>query len=443
MGTNLFDNKPYSTITSCRICGNQNLDLVTNLGIQNLSGIFPESTSEQPIRSPLEVIKCNNSDNRKFCGLVQLKHTAEVSSMYGETYGYRSSVSPTMRSHLKGIADFMVDLTKPNEGEIVLDIGCNDGTLLNNINEHNLQRIGIDPSSSKFLDNFDKDIEIICEYFSEGVFTSNFGHKKCKIITAIAMFYDLHDPIKFLNQITTILENDGVIALEFSYMPLMLKNLTYDQICHEHLTYLSLTQIKWMAESVGLKIINTSFNLINGGSIFVCLANKNSKYDPDTKLIQSVLNDEEAYKDIKLFQQFNRRICSNRDDLKQILYILNDSNKKIYGYGASTKGNIVLNFCGFNSDNLEAIFDASPEKHKRFTPGSNIPIISKKELHDLNPDYLLILIWHFRKEVLVDEAKYFLSGGNGIFPLPRMHFVSKNNYQDLLNSEVEDYGFSI
>ena len=121
METNLYDNKPYSTITSCRICGNQNFDSVTNLGSQNLSGIFPGSISEQPIRSPLEVIKCDNSDNSNFCGLVQLKHTAEVSSMYGETYGYRSSVSPTMRSHLKGIADFMLDLTKPNEDNIVLE----------------------------------------------------------------------------------------------------------------------------------------------------------------------------------------------------------------------------------------------------------------------------------------------------------------------------------
>jgi NDP-4-keto-2,6-dideoxyhexose 3-C-methyltransferase len=437
-----MSNRSPATISSCRVCGNSHFFPVVNLGNQRLSGVFPIRDSAHPEFSPLEVIKCDNEENTDACGLVQLKHTAKLTSMYGEAYGYRSSISPTMCAHLNDIADFLIDYVPLTSGDIVLDIGCNDGTLLQYFKKTDARRIGVDPSSEQFRSVIDKDIELVFDYFSANAIGPIIQNNTCAVITAIAMFYDLQDPIIFMNDVKSILSKEGVLALEFSYMPLMLKNLTYDQICHEHLTYFSLSQIYWIAETVGLKILHASFNLINGGSIFVCLSRKESSRMPDLQKIEPILQSEQRYNTHSPFEQFERRVFSHRDDIRFLLEILKNSQKTVFGYGASTKGNIVLNFCGLDTDYLTAIFDASQEKHRRVTPGSNIPIISKMELQKIQPDYLFVLIWHLQKEVLVDEKDFFLSDGKGIFTLPRMHFVDRNNYHRLLGGELGDYGFS-
>jgi NDP-4-keto-2,6-dideoxyhexose 3-C-methyltransferase len=348
-----------------------------------------------------------------------------------------------MCSHLYDIAEFLVGYVEPKHGDIVLDIGCNDGTLLKYFQWEGAKKIGIDPSSGKFADSLDSNIELINDYFSEEKVRPVIGKRNCVLITAIAMFYDLEDPIQFLRDGRSLLSDDGVLALEFSYMPLMLKNLTYDQVCHEHLTYFSLSQIEWMANKVGLKIIHASTNMINGGSMFIGLSRSDSTRQVESNRIQSILHAEKMFSGVSVFEQFQRRITAHRDELLSLLEMLKESGKKIYGYGASTKGNVVLNYCNIDSSHLCGIFDSNQEKHYRITPGSSISILPKEALPEIKPDFLLIMIWHLRTEVLRDELHYFACGGRGIITLPRTHLVSWKNYNRLLESRIEDLGYTV
>lgn len=433
---------PYSPffkeITKCRVCGEEKLTPVLSLGNQPLSGVFPSADSPDPPTSPLDLVICDGP-----CRALQLKHSANVLEMYGATYGYRSSTSRTMRSHLEGIVTELLELVQPNPGDVVLDIGCNDGTLLNFYREHNLTCIGMDPSSKKFADNFDTNIKVIYDFFSADGVREMVGNQKCKIVTSIAMFYDLEDPIGFMNQIHSILAPEGVWAFELSYMPLMLQNLTYDQIMHEHLTYLGLQQIQWMAERADLKILDLSLNFVNGGSIRVMAARKDNPIKPNYEVIKKLLDAEEPLTTMAPFDRFRNRIIQHRNEVRAFIDTMRSSGKKVYGYGASTKGNIVLNYCGITPDDLVAISDLQPQKDGLVTPGSRIPIITHEKLREADPDYALVLIWHFRREVIEDEINYLEKGGKLVFDLPRPHTVNLENYQHYLNASFEDLAFSL
>ena len=429
---------------SCRICGNTELAPILSLGDQRLSGVFPMPDSPQPSFSPLELIKCDNSQSfQKNCGLLQLKHSASLEEMYGATYGYYSSLSPTMVSHLKDIVDLLVKFVKPESGDIALDIGCNDGTLLNILQDQKMFRVGIDPSSEKFSQNFQKDIKVIYEFFSANKVKEVIGERKCRIITSIAMFYDIDDPIDFMRQIRSVLDKNGVWALELSYLPSMLTNLTYDQICHEHVTYLGLYQMKWMTERTGLKILDLRLNEVNGGSFFLIVGRDDGPFKQNEEKIMKTLQYEKPLCSIQPFMRFKNRVLSHRDEVRAFLKLAKEANKKVYGYGASTKGNIVLNFCNIESDCLTAICDANPEKFGLVTPGTSIPIISKEDMRKANPDYLFILIWHFRREVLQSEYEYIMNGRKMVFDLPRLHIVDKNNHHRYLNTTFEELAYSL
>ena len=429
--------------TECRICKNKDLVSVLDLGNQCLSGVFPEKDSPDPSKSPLELIKCNNSNNDNFCGLLQLKETANLEEMYGSTYGYYSSISPSMVSHLKEKADGLIKFTKPKENEIILDIGCNDGTMLNLFKDSGMKRIGMDPSSEKFKDSFQDDIEVIYDFFSEKPVRQIIGDKECKIITSIAMFYDINDPISFMKEIRSLLAKDGIWALELSYLPLMLKNLTYDQICHEHVTYLGLKEMEWMTNRTDLKIIDVSFNYMNGGSFYLYISRSDSEISSNKEKIDKLLESEECLSEFEYFERFNNRILSHKDEIINTLKMVNDSNKSIYGYGASTKANIILNLCEINETQLPKFCDANPEKFNLITPGTNLPIIPKEQMREDNPDYLMVFIWHFSKEVLIDEYDYIMNGGQMIFILPRIHIVNKENYDRYLKTDFDELSFSL
>ncbi len=429
--------------TECRICKNKDLVSVVDLGNQCLSGVFPEKDAPDPSKSPLELIKCNNSKDNNFCGLLQLKETANLEEMYGSTYGYYSSISPSMVSHLKEKSDGLIKFTEPKENEIILDIGCNDGTMLNLFKDSRMKRIGMDPSSEKFKDSFQDDIEVIYDFFSEKPVRQIIGDKECKIITSIAMFYDINDPISFMKEIRSLLAKDGIWALELSYLPLMLKNLTYDQICHEHVTYLGLKEMKWMTDRTDLKIIDVSFNYMNGGSFYLYISRSDSEIPPNKEKIDKILESEECLSEFEYFERFNNRILSHRDEIINILKMIKDANKTVYGYGASTKANIVLNLCQIDENLLPKICDANPEKFNLVTPGTNLPIIPKDKMRSDQPDYLMVFIWHFRKEVLKDEYDYIMNGGVMIFVLPRIHIINKSNYHRYLESDFDELSFSL
>lgn len=434
----------FTKHTQCRICGNPNLKTILNLGNQPLSGVFPRPEMPDPSISPLELVRCDTSVRSDACGLVQLRHSADLTEMYGSTYGYYSSISPTMVQHLVSMVEHIREYVRPQAGDIVLDIGCNDGTLLNSYGaDTGLVRIGIDPSSRKFADRFQPDIQIVNDFFSEGAVRSVIGDGQSKIITSIAMFYDLDDPIGFMRQIRSLLSLDGVWALELSYLPLLLSQLTYDQICHEHVTYLGLREMDWMFSRTGLKALDVYFNDINGGSIFILVGRSDGPYEPNRIKLQMVLEAELPLENEEPFIRYVNRVLSHRDEVRHFFELASAAKKRIYGYGASTKGNIVLNYCGITPGYLTAIGDRNPEKDGLVTPGTRIPIISHGELRRSNPDYLFVLIWHFRREVIQDEIDFLKRGGKMIFSLPRLHIVDIDNYERYLATSFEDLAYSL
>ena len=269
--------------------------------------------------------------------------------------------------------------------------------------------------------------------------SSEDAKKKFNIITSYAMFYDIEDPNSFCKDIYDLLNDNGIWIVEFSYLPLLLKNLTYDQICHEHVTYYSLTTFNKILKNNNMKAIDLSFNEINGGSIEVICAKKSSKIK-QKKIIKDILK-EESNINKNIFHLFQDRVDNVKNTLLE--FLKNIPPKDIMGYGASTKGNIVLNHLNLNNKNLSYICDANPYKFNRFTPGSNIKIISKKEMRKKNPKYLLILIWSFRSEVIKQEIKYIKNGGKLIFHLPMLHIIDKNNYKKYINANFESKSYSI
>ena len=236
-----------------------------------------------------------------------------------------------------------------------------------------------------------------------------------------------------------ILIYQGLWISEFSYFPLLLKNLTYDQICHEHVTYYTLTTFKRIISKNGLKILDLSFNEINGGSIEVICCKKNGKQKPNYEKINKILNDEKSINE-KAYQRLNFRIENTKKTLQA--FVKEVGRKNIIGYGAATKGNIVLNQCQFTSKDIPYICDANPFKYGKYTPGSNIPIISKEKMRSLKPKYLLVLIWSFRPEVIKQEKKFIENGGSLVFHLPLLHVIDKSNYKKYLNKDFKAFSFN-
>ncbi len=432
------------TWTQCRTCGNPHLKTIIDLGTQPLSGVFPKPASADPSSSPLDLVRCDVSKTPGACGLVQLRHTASLSEMYGATYGYYSSISPTMVSHLKGINDEVVALANPQKGDVVLDIGCNDGTFLNFYGaERGLVRLGMDPSAKKFAHNYQSDIRVQYDFFSEKGIRPLLGDRACKVVSSIAMFYDLDDPVAFMRDIRAVLAKDGVWVLELAYLPLMLKQLAYDQVCHEHVTYLGLRPMDRMMQKVGLRLLDVSFNDMNGGSFRIFAGRADGPHTAKTAKIQKILDEEAALDEEETYMRFRHRLLNHRDDVRQFFMMTKAAGQKVYGYGASTKGNIVLNFCGIGQEEITAFGDRNPEKDGLVTPGTRIPIISHEKLRALKPDYLFVMIWHFRKEVIRDEVEYLKRGGKIVFDLPRLHIVDASNYERYLERSFEDLAYTL
>ena len=389
------------------------------MGNQALTGVFPKTPYDSVTVGPLEIVWCPSS------GLLQLKHSYEPSEMYGENYGYRSGLNQSMVDHLTNKIRYLERLVSLNDNDVVVDIGSNDCTTLNAYKNKNISRIGIDPTGKKFLHYYPENVRLVPDFFSANAYHS-IEKKSARIITSIAMFYDLESPIQFAKEIESILDVNGIWHFEQSYMPSMLRLNSYDTICHEHLEYYSLNSVQKIMEKSGLKIIDVVMNSINGGSFAVTatkITNKSIKVNHaviDWLLEQEIkmgLNTEKPY------IEFKERVFRHRDDLKRLIGNLNRDGKKILGYGASTKGNVMLQFCGLTAKDIPAIAEVNPEKYGRITPGSHIPIISESEAKSMKPDYFLVLPWHFKEGILRRESEYLASGGRFIFPFPEIEII--------------------
>ena len=424
----------------CKSCHQKRLKRVIAIGSQPVSSVFLSKKINNLKKYSLDLYECQN------CNLVQFYKLAPLQDMYGSTYGYRTSLSKLMINHIKMKYEKISKFIKFKKGSNILDIGSNDGTFLNFFdNKKKINIIGIDPSAKKFSKYYKKNINLIINYFSLFEVKKFLKKKQIKnnnftLISSLAMFYDINDPNKFCKDISNLLEPNGIWILEMSYFPLLLSNLTYDQICHEHVAYYTLTSFNKIIKKNGLKILDISFNEINGGSIEIICSKTNSRHKPKKEKIENILNEEKKINDAA-YKRFNDRIENTK---KIINLFLNEfKNKKIIGYGASTKGNIVLNHCKINSKHLKFICDANPEKYGKFTPGSNIKIISKETMRKMKPDYLFVLIWSFRSEVIKQEENYIKNGGKLIFHLPMLHVVDKNNYKNFLKEDFKSLSYQI
>ena len=405
-------------ISNCRSCQSKSLQKLYSLGNQYLTGIFPKNKSEKVPKGELSMVMCNK------CKLLQLENSFDVNVMYGENYGYLSSLNPHMIKHLKVKSEKLKKISNLGNQDTVIDIGSNDGTFLSNFKSSN-NLIGVDPTIKKLKKFYRKDISTISDFFNIRTVSKYISNKKAKIITSISMFYDLPSPIQFAQDIFECLDNDGIWHLEQSYMPLMLKNISYDTICHEHLEYYSLKTIKYILDQVGFKIIDLEFNDINGGSFALTVSKKKSKYPEYSKIVNWLLSKEEKYRYNSSLTHLNffKSIKAHKKFLQDLLLNLIDMKKKVIGYGASTKGNVILQFCNLTSSDIKFIVDVNKDKNNKYTPGSLIRILSEKEIKRYNPDYMLVLPWHFKNFILQKEKNYLNQGGKLIFPLPDIEIV--------------------
>ncbi len=399
----------YKEINKCRICDRKKFSDIINLGKHALTGCFIDKQDSIDY-TPINLVKCN------FCGLVQLKHSADVTKMFGENYGYASALNTSMVNHLKTIYNYIEDLQILNFGDIVLDIGSNDGTFLNFFSLA-YKRVGIDPSAVNFIENY-KNIKLIIDYFSKELYLQNMGNKKAKVVSSIACFYDLDDPVKFAQDVSDILDDNGVWVIEAAYLPLILNNLCFDGCCAEHLSYYSLRDINHIAAKVGLYIQDVELNMINGGSFRVILGKQTPHYDK-IYLIKMYLDFERAFLTEDRFTDFDYKIKKFKRDFIELLISL--KNKNVYGLGASTKFNVILQYCNINNSLIKEIGDINPKKFGKYTPGTNISITNEDEVLK-KADYLVVGPYHFKENILKQEKiiEYTKRGGKLIFPLPNM-----------------------
>ena len=407
---------------TCRVCGSSALTRVIDLGEQYLQGSFYKPGKETPPlrRISCTLVRCDPTRDEKGCGLLQMEHTVPAEILYS-AYWYRSGTNRTMRDHLAGIARealAMTGLPKP----IVLDIGCNDGTLLK-CYPPEARRLGIDPSDVAL--EVGEGLEVVCDLFPSRECEKLLAGARCDIVTSIAMFYDLEDPVGFCRNIGAALAPEGLWIFEMSYMPEMLKLNSYDTICHEHIEYYSLAVIETILARTDLKVVRAELNDINGGSL-CCYATHRacSKYKNDTWLRHlKDLRQEEFDLELdtdKPYKHFQDRINVHGDKLLRYLKELKRQGKKIHIYGASTKGNSILQWCNIDNRLIDFAADRNPDKHGARTIGTDIPIISEAESRAMSPDYYLVLPWHFAKEFLERERETMQGGTALIFPLPEV-----------------------
>lgn len=416
----------YSQIKRCRICGNEDIVPIINLGEQYLTGVFPRNREEIITSGPLELVRCNEGRTDKSCGLVQLRHSYTMAEMYGDNYGYRSGLNSSMVTHLEDIVAKNLQFVDLSAGDLIVDIGSNDGTLLNKYSGKGYILAGIDPTANKFRQYYNANIQIIPEFFTASAVAKHFGNKRAKIVTSIAMFYDLEDPLAFMRQIYEILDNDGVWIFEQCYFPTMMLKNAYDTICHEHLEYYTLKQVKWMLDRADFKIIDVEFNDINGGSFKLVVSKRQSTHRECTALVDQILKKE---RDMQLntpepFTRFKNNVVKHRDELRMLLHRFKGEGKKVLGYGASTKGNVILQYCNITPDYIPYIAEVNKDKFGAYTPGTLIPIISEEQARGLNPEFYLVFPWHFRENILRRERTYLEKGGKLIMPLPEIEVIS-------------------
>jgi SAM-dependent methyltransferase len=412
---------------SCRVCGSTSLRTVIDLGPQHLQGSFvkPDRPAPPLRRIPCVLVRCDPTAEENACGLLQMQHSVPPEILY-DSYWYRSGTNQTMRDHLSGIVRDGLQLAGKRSGA-ALDIGCNDGTLLKNY-PRTWRRVGVDPSD--IAQQIGGGIQVVQDVFPSAGLRHRFPRLKFDLITSIAMFYDLEDPVAFVRGIQEVLAPEGVWVVEMSYMPSMLQMNSYDTICHEHLEYYSFSVIENILRRAGLKAFRAELNPINGGSIRCQITHAKSSAFNNEQWLAGIKQLRRQEFDLELdtdkpYKSFQDRINLHREELLALIKSLKRQGKHIHVYGASTKGNTLLQWCGLDNRILDCAAERNPDKYGAFTLGTDIPIVSEAESRKLNPDYYLVLPWHFKEEILRREKEMLKKGAGFIFPLPAIEVIQQ------------------
>lgn len=410
----------FKKIDKCRICDSIDLACVLDLGEQALTGVFPRSREQDVTVGPVRLVKCNAKTG---CGLLQLEHTYDLAEMYGDNYGYRSGLNASMVRHLQAKVQRILDLALLQPGDFVLDIGSNDSTTLRAYpDDAGLILVGMDPSAGKFRHHYPAHVSLIEDFFSAQGFRERFPDAKPRVVTSFAMFYDLEAPMEFVRQVHDILADDGIWVFEQSYMPTMLEANAYDTVCQEHLEFYALAQIQWMAERVGFRIVDVEFNDINGGSFSVTVQKSTSPRDIAPSVQETLERENQLGLDtLEPYAAFAQRVADSRDALRAFIAKAKAEGKTVAALGASTKGNVLLQYCDISEQDVFAVGEVNDDKFGAFTPGTLLPITSEQDLLARKPDYLLVLPWHFRQFFVANPR---FNGANLLFPLPELEVVT-------------------
>ncbi len=403
-------------IKYCRSCKSSDLRKIFSLGNLFFTGKFPKINQKIP-KGKLELLICNK------CKLTQLSKNFSLKYMYNKDYGYQSGINEAMVKHLKSVVDLVNKFIKLSKNDLVLDIASNDGTLLNLYKKKNIIKFGIDPTLNKFKKNYVNINLKSCNFFSKEIFFKK-SKQKAKVITCISMFYDLKSPNVFLKGLKSVLDDDGILILEQSDLSKMIKANSFDTICHEHLEYYSIRSIKRLIDSNNFKIVHHEYNEANGGSsrFVICHSsyNKFKEYKKLNYLIKKEdnLNINNGKALSKMFYNLNKI----KNSLNTILYNIVKKNLIIHGYGASTKGNTLIQFFDLGRY-INLISDRNIEKVGKFTPDKKMRIISEKESRYMKPDYYLVFPWHFKNNIVIRERNRYKTKTKFIFPLPKIKII--------------------
>lgn len=408
-----------SNLENCRICKNNQLVDVIALGEQYITSRFPLYGDFTTPKTSIILCRCQQ------CGLIQLRETTNCEELYEYEYGYRSGISNTMRTHLKSYQEEICSIVNLEEGDVIVDIGSNDSTMLQYYGNA-YRRIGVDPTGKQFK-HYYREVELLPTYFTRDNFVTNFGEIKCKMVSSISMFYDLPDPVQFAKDIYSILDDNGIWTCEQSYILTMLKTNSIDTICHEHLEYYALHQVKDIADRAGFKIVDVKFNDCNGGSFRVYFAKKESIiYQENSQLVNNILREEVEYGVMdpsgKVYFDFMKGCDLQVKYLKDFITTVKANGKKVYVYGASTKGNCLLQYAQLDESHMKYAVERNPNKVGKMTC-TGIEIISEETMREDPPDFLLVLPWHFKNEILEREKQFLDAGGQFIFPFPHFEIV--------------------
>jgi SAM-dependent methyltransferase len=416
-----------TTRTTCRVCDSPHLAPVLSLGEQHIAGAFADPGGDQPVQRaiPLELVRCDMTRDQDACGLIQIRHTVPGAILY-QSYWYRSGVNRTMTENLHGIAQTAEQLVGLTPGDLVLDIGCNDGTLLDGYRGDGLRYLGFDPSDvSRYA--VEKGYDVVRDFYSYELLRRRHPDRKAKVVTSIAMFYDLEHPRAFVEDVAAALAEDGVWVMELHYLPTMLELNSFDAIVHEHLEYYSLAVIERLVAEAGLEVVRGELNDVNGGSIRLFIARTGRvPITPDDERAMQKLRIREfelALDSPEPYERFRIGAEQVRDALSELCRRLTAEGKAIHVYGASTKGNTILQYAQLDSTTIPYAADRNPDKWGSETIATRIPIISEEESRAMRPDYYLVLPWHFLDEFLERENEYLDGGGRFIVPLPEVRIV--------------------